>query len=111
MVMGLTTGLWVSAQVRLCDRAFIPATVVRRGDPDVGTVLLKINRFEEGVTVFAQASTLDGEPAWSRGTGPKPVTEPEADAYVARQVDRDPDVWVIEIEDRKGQYKLDGKLV
>lgn len=111
MVMGLTTGLWVSAQVRLCDRAFIPATVVRRGDPDVGTVLLKINRFDEGVTVFAQASTLDGEPAWSRGTGPKPVTEPEADAYIARQVERDPDVWVIEIEDRKGQYKLDGKLV
>ena len=111
MVMGLTTGLWVSAQVRLCDIAFIPATVVRRGDPDVGTVLIKLNRFEEGVTVFAQASTLDGEPAWSRGSGPQPVTEPEADAYIKRQVERDPDVWVIEIEDRKGQYKLDGKLV
>lgn len=109
--MGLTTGLWVSAQVRLCDRAFIPATVVRRGDPDVGTVLIKLNRFEEGVTVYAQASTLDGEPAWSRGSGPKPVTETEADAYIARQVERDPDAWVIEIEDRKGAYKLDGKLV
>jgi hypothetical protein len=111
MVMGLTTGLWVSAQVRLCDRAFIPATIVRRGDPDVGTVLIKLNRFEAGVTVFAQASTLDGEPAWSRGSGPQPVTEPEADAYIKRQVERDPDVWVIEIEDRKGEYKLDGKLV
>ena len=111
MVMGLTTGLWVSAQVRLCDIAFIPATVVRRGDPDVGTVLIKLNRFEEGVTVFAQASTLDGEPAWSRGSGPQPVTEPVADAYIKRQVERDPDVWVIEIEDRKGQYKLDGKVV
>jgi hypothetical protein len=111
MVMGLTTGLWVSAQIRLCDRAFIPATVVRRGDPDVGTVLIKINRFEDGVTVFAQASTLDGEPGWSRGSGPKPVTEAEADAYIARQVERDPDVWVIEIEDRKAEYKLDGKVV
>jgi hypothetical protein len=111
MVMGLTTGLWVTAQVRLCDRAFVPATVVRRGDPDVGTVLIKLNRFEDGVTVYAQASTLDGEPAWSRGSGPKPVTEAEADAYIARQVERDPDVWVIEIEDRKGAYKLDGKLV
>jgi len=111
MVMGLTTGLWVSAQVRLCDRAFIPATVVRRGDPDAGTVLLKVNRFEAGVTVFTLASTLDGEPAWSRGTGPKPVTEPEADAYIARHVDRDPDVWVVEIEDRKGTYVVDGKIV
>jgi hypothetical protein len=111
MVMGLTTGLWVSAQVRLCDRAFIPATVVRRGDPDAGTVLLKVNRFAAGVTVYTQASSLDGEPAWSRGTGPAPVSEPEADAYIARQVARDPDLWVVEIEDHKGVYKVDGKLV
>jgi len=111
MVMGLTTGLWVSAQIRLCDRAFIPAAVVRRGDPDVGTVLLKINRFEAGVTVFTQTSTLEDEPAWSRGTGPTPVTEADADAYIARQVARDPDLWVLEIEDRKGEYKMIGKIL
>ena len=111
MTMGLTTGLWVMAQVRLCDLAFIPATIVRRGDSDAGTVLVKINRFEQGVTVLTQASTVDGEPAWSRGTGPKPVAEADADAYIARQVTYDPDVWVLEIEDRKGTYKLDGKVV
>jgi hypothetical protein len=111
MVMGLTTGLWVMAQVRLCDRAFMPATVVRRGDPDAGTVLLKLNRFEAGVVVYTQASSMDDAPAWSRGTGPTPVTEAEADAYIARQVQRDPDVWVLEIEDRKSQYKLDGRVV
>jgi hypothetical protein len=111
MAMGLTTGLWVSAQVRLCDIAFIPATIVRRGDPDAGTVLLKLNRFEAGVTVYTQASSINDRPAWSRGTGPTPVTEGEADAYIERQVKYDPDVWVLEIEDRKGQYKLDGKIV
>jgi hypothetical protein len=111
MVMGLNTGLWVSAQVRICDRAFIPATVVRRGDPDAGTVLLKLNRFEAGVTVYTQTSSSGDEPMWSRGTGPNPVTEAEADAYIERQVKYDPDVWVLEIEDRRGQYKLDGKVV
>lgn len=111
MAMGITTGIWVMAQVRLCDRAFIPATVVRRGDPDAGTVLLKLNRFEAGVTVFTQTSSSGDEPAWSRGTGPNPVSEAEADAYIERQVKYDPDVWVLEIEDRRGQYKMDGKIV
>ena len=111
MVMGLNTGLWVSAQVRICDRAFIPATVVRRGDPDAGTVLLKLNRFENGVTVYAQTSSSGDEPAWSRGTGPTSVSEAEADAYIERQVKYDPDVWVLEIEDRRGQYQMDGKIV
>jgi hypothetical protein len=111
MVMGLTTRLWVSAQVRLCDRAFLPATVVRSGDSDAGTVLIKVNRFEQGVTVYTQANAFDDGPSWSRGTGPNPVPEAEADAYIARQVARDPDVWVLEIEDRKGVYKIDGKVV
>ena len=98
--------------MRICDRNFIPATIVRRGDPDAGTVLLKLNRFEAGASrSYTQASTMSDEPAWSRGTGPTPVTETEADAYIARQVQYDPDVWVLEIEDRKGQYKMDGKVV
>ena len=111
MAMGITTGIWVSAQVRICDRAFIPATVVRRGDPDAGTVLLKLNRFEQGVTVYAQTTSSGDEPTWSRGTGPTPVSEAEADAYIERQVKYDPDVWVLEIEDRRGRYKMDGKIV
>jgi hypothetical protein len=111
MVMGITTAIWVSAQVRLCDLAFLPAAVVRRGDPDAGTVLVKVNRFEQGVTVYAQTNTFDEGPAWLRGTGPGPVPEADADAYIARQVARDPDLWVLEIEDRKGVYKLDGKIM
>ena len=111
MAMGLTTGLWVSAQVRICDRAFIPATVVRRGDPDAGTVLLKLNRFEQGVTVYTQASSMTTSRPGAAAPGPQPVSEAEADAYIERQVKYDPDVWVLEIEDRRGQYKMDGKIV
>ena len=85
--------------------------VVHRGDGDAGAVLLKINRLGDGCEVLTRFRGLDGEPGWLRGTGPDPVDEGEADDYVQRQMDRDPDVWVIEIEDPKDRYRLDGPIM
>jgi hypothetical protein len=110
-VARLKTAVWVQAQVRLCDAAFIPVAVARRGDPDAGAVLIKLVRPGEGCQVLAQAYTAEGERAWLRGTGPEPVDETVADAYITRQVRIDPDLWVLEIEDRAGRYALDGRIV
>ena len=105
------TYLWVQAQIRLCDIESIPAVVVNRGDADAGAVLLKINRLADGCVVFTRFRGLDGKSGWLRGTGLEPVVEREADDYIRRQIDRDPDVWVIEIEDPKGRYQLDGPIL
>ncbi|HEX4260855.1 MAG TPA: DUF1491 family protein [Acetobacteraceae bacterium] len=88
-------GLWVSMALRLGDADGRPGAVLRRGDADAGGVLVVL-RGREGFCVLAQARDAVGEPAWVRGTGATPVGQEAADAYVARQVGRDPDLWVLE---------------
>jgi len=107
----LATRLMVQALVRRCSIAGLSATVARRGDEERGAILIKVNRFEAGVTVWTQTRTLEGAAAWMRGTGAEPVAEAACDAYVERQVKRDPDLWVVEIEDRHARFLPEGKLV
>ncbi len=94
----LKSGLWVKALVRRCDIAAIGVAVAARGDPDAGAVLVKFNGREAGCCVLAQTRRVDGAAVWLRATGPQPVAEAEADAYIARQRGRDPDLWVVEID-------------
>ncbi|SLN18503.1 DUF1491 family protein [Oceanibacterium hippocampi] len=103
----LRTEIWVKAQIRRWFAAGMMAVVVRHGDDHAGTVLIKLNFQGAGVAVLSQARDLDGNRVWHRATGPEPVAEPEADAYIDRQVGRDPDLWVLELDDAEGRHMLD----
>ncbi|WP_137388834.1 DUF1491 family protein [Rhodoligotrophos defluvii] len=103
----IRSALWVSAQIRRCDALAVPAVISRRGDPDAGSILIKVYRGRADCTVFTPASTMAGERGWMRATGPEPVDEATADAYIQRQSQRDSDLWVLEIEDPRGLYQLE----
>lgn len=104
----LKTDLWAAALLRRWNHdTAVVATLVRRGDADAGSVLLKISRLDGTATVLSQTVTAAGERAWMRGTGAAPVADSEAEAYIQRQRRRDPDLWVIEIEDRRGRFAPD----
>ncbi len=107
----LKTALVVQAAVRLCAIRAIPVAVTRRGDGDAGSILVKLNQLDRGCVVLVEARAPDGTRAWLKGTGAEPVSEEAAQSYIARQVKRDPDLWVVEIEDRSGRSAFEGKIL
>ncbi|MDR3514413.1 MAG: DUF1491 family protein [Azospirillaceae bacterium] len=107
----LPTELWVMAHIRRCTATGTPAYVVRRGNRLGGTVLLKLNLLGAGCRVLTQARDHDGLLAWLPALKGATVAESEADAYIARAVARDPDLWVVEIEDREGRHPFEGKVL
>jgi hypothetical protein len=106
----LPTHLWVSAHLRLADSLNIPMVVVHKGDRSRGTILLKINRLDGTCRVLSQIRH-HGRLAWSPGTGPAPIPEPDADRYITRQRRTDPDLWVLEIEDRQDRHWFEGAVL
>ena len=107
----IKSGVWVKAQVRLCDIAGRPAAILRHGDDDAGTVILKLIGADGRVRLLAQTTAPEGGLAWYRPLGAEPVAEAEAEAYIARQAKFDPDVWALEILDRAGNFAPDGRIL
>ena len=109
--MRLKAGLWVRALIRRAEAGGAAAFVVRKGDETAGTVLIRLSRLDGTCTVLSPTTAMDGGREWLRATGAEPVPDADADAYVARQLGYDPDLWVIEIEDRDGRHFLDESVV
>ena len=107
----LPTGLWVEAQLRRLTERGVPYYIVNKGAYASGTVILKLSDLSGACQVLSQARGLDGQLGWIEAGKGGWVAESEADAYIRRSVDRDPDVWVVEVEDRSRTNPFEGKLI
>jgi hypothetical protein len=103
-------GIWVQMALRMSDMAGRSGAILRKGDADSGGVLCVL-RGRDGLVVLTQIVDAEGRRAWMRGTGPAPVEQEKADAYVERQVKRDPDVWVIELDAPDLQPPFEARIV
>ena len=101
----LTADIWVSAYLRRLQLVGIPAFVTAKGDATAGAVLVKVNTLDGQARAFQRSFDLmSGERAWvvlAEGD------EADVDAALERQKGYDPDLWVIEVEDRDGRHLLD----
>lgn len=100
----LTAEFWVHAYLARLRFQEIPAFVVAHGDNTAGAVLVKLNTLDGQAVAFQRSFDLmSGERKWVElHSG----AEVDVDHAIQRQRGFDPDLWVIEVEDRQGRHLL-----
>jgi hypothetical protein len=100
----LTSEFWVQAYLTRLRLVDIPAFVVAKGDLTAGAVLIKLNTLDGQACVYQRSFDLmSNERKWvTLAEGP----ERDVDDAITRQRSFDPDLWVIEVEDRAGRNLL-----
>lgn len=107
--MLLSSDVWVAALIRRAEIAGANATVVKRGDARAGTVILKAyDTSTRQARLYAEAFGPDGERLWIQPV--QSEFESELDDYLERQRRYDPDLWVVEVEDRQGRHFITEKV-
>ena len=106
----IPTSFWVGGCLRRMDANACPYYVVKRGAGDSGTVLLKINLLNGSCRLLSQGRDSEGGMGWLSPFRHEEIAEQEADAYIRRAMDRDPDLWVIEIESKNGENPFEGGI-
>jgi hypothetical protein len=101
----LTSDFWVSAYLKRLALLNIPAFLVTKGDATAGAVIIKMNTLDgQAVTYNRSFDLMSDTRSWqvlAEGA------EQDVDASLAKQRAYDPDIWVIEVEDREGRHLLD----
>ena len=83
--------------------------IIRRAEV-AGALFLKVSRLDGTSTVLTQARRGEGELIWTKPLGDA-ADEAKTKAYFDKQMRFDPDLWILEIEDREGRAFVDEPIV
>jgi hypothetical protein len=102
----------VSAYVRRCQTENIFAVVRRHGADDAGAIFVKLALLDGRAMLFAPAPQTaydESRPAERIfvASVPEPVPEQVVEDRLSKELRFDPDVWIVEVEDRAGRHFLD----
>lgn len=109
--MRLRSDFWVSAYLRRCDIEGITAMLRRRGAAEAGAIYVKHDRLDGSAVLYGPAPQSEaddfGERRFLRLHKDEAVEAPDAEARLKREIAFDPDIWIVEVEDRHGRIFLE----
>lgn len=112
--MRLKSSIWVAAYVRRCNVEGAFAAVRKRGAEEAGAIFVIVNRLDGTAMLYGpapQAAFDDDMPADRSFTivagREGPVPEADIETRLQKEIRFDPDLWIVECEDRGGRTFLD----
>lgn len=104
-MMQVRADFWVGALIRRAESGLAAAYVIRRGDEHAGAVLVKVVQSRQVCRLYVPQRDEMGERIWVRHSL-ETCDEREIDEYCQRRAHSDPDLWIVEVEDRQGRHFL-----
>lgn len=104
MTPRLTSEFWVKAYLTRLRVQNIPAFVTAKGDATAGAIMVKLNTLDGQAQAFQRSYDAEGNRIWitlSEGL------DMDVEEALAKQRQYDPDIWIIEVEDKQGRSLLD----
>ncbi len=110
----LKSYIWVDALRLRAQNGGAFIYIARKGDRDAGAVLLKLCLMDGRARLYVPERNYDLELADKDNPNAQSwmwrasdlLPESEVDALIAKRSKFDPDIWVVEIEDKQGRHFL-----
>lgn len=100
----LTSEFWISGYKHYLNSLGIPIFITNKGDDKAGAILIKVSNLSGYATVISQGVDVEGKKIWEQlAQG----FESEMDEIILRQIQYDPDIWVLEVEEKSGKHFLE----
>ena len=112
MTFYISTAIWVHSLLIRASQAGSFSTVARKGDEERGDVLVCVTDGTGKCSVFGRVYSPEGAIVFARMPQGAPVSDStSAQAYIERRVEQDPDIWVLDIEDKQLRHFIAERIL
>ena len=103
----LPTQLEVSGLIRSVQAEGGFATVLAKGDADAGAILVVLTFRGEGARAYERMPSADGHRVWHCSLRENADNPMEFAEWLTRRKQRDPDLWIVELDIAQGERFID----
>ena len=110
--MHLRADIFVQSYIRRCSVEGAYALLRRRGAAEAGAIFVKIDRLDGSCALYGPAPQTELAAAgidriWHRLHKEETIDPASAEDRLQREIKFDPDIWIVDVDDRAGRHFLD----